>query len=140
MKFKYIAATALTLITLFVVSSACFAAETSDSTINGVIWMDTNNNGIFEPTEETVSDAIVNIRHEDEDLIQSLLVGEDGYFEISNLPYGLYDVWAEVDGKASETVLVEINEVSPVTVIDIAFVPETPSLQYQIWMPLLVRQ
>ena len=124
----------------FVCNSACWASDFTGSGINGVIWIDENENGVFEPTEPTVDNAVVNVRGDGEDFIQSVLVDEDGYFKIDGLAYGLYFVWAEMNGLTSETVLIEINEVSPVTVIDIALTPTVqPQLPYQIWMPVAVR-
>lgn len=136
---KSVLAATLFLLAQFTWSAACWADELPDSGVTGVIWIDENANGVFEPTEPTVSDAVVNVRGDGEDFIQSVLVDEDGYFAIDGLPHGLYLVWAEMNGVESETVVVEINEVSPVTVIDIAFTSAAPPLQHQIWMPVAAR-
>lgn len=137
---KTVAISTLVIIAQLVFSAVSLAAAPASSGVSGVIWLDENGNGIFEPSEPTVPDAVVNVRGEGEDFIQSVLVGDDGYFEIRGLSHGLYHVWAEMDGTESESVVVEINEVSPVTVIDIAFTPETDTqVQHQIWIPVAAR-
>lgn len=127
-----------------IVSPVCRASETNSEktadVIYGIIWRDENRNSILEPTESAIPHADIYVRGAEQDFSQHMIADGDGIFSVRDLPHGLYEVWGETADGATEPVILEINEVSPITMLSLAFTaPLSTEAAHQFWMPLIVQ-
>lgn len=95
------------------------ANDAATNNVSGVIYHDSNDNGMQDLNEIAIPNAIVNVRELESDLIESLIVDGNGNFNTGELVYGSYVVWSEVNGQMSAPVNVEVNELSANSVISL---------------------
>ncbi|MCB0086210.1 MAG: hypothetical protein KDE47_34955 [Caldilineaceae bacterium] len=105
--------------------------------ISGTAWVDANDNGSQEPSEEVASSVTIEVRASDRTLAATAITDKAGFYIISGLAYGIYSVSAiEQDGAITSEQTVELNEVNGTAVVDIAM--KAPIMKFQ-FLPLVRR-
>lgn len=134
--------TALTLIilaALFGSPQAASAIESNNTnTISGVVFIDTDGDGIQTPNEVNVGHATVNFQALNAGTVQRIQSNESGYFTSADLQFGLYEIWAEIDGRSSPKQIVEVSEVIGTSNLDLGIVESIRSTQsFSLHLPFI---
>jgi len=139
---KTFATIVITLIALHLITSTiCFASDSQTSSFSGLVWDDANCNGVMERTERAIPHVTVTVQTLDGVTVDTIEVDANGYFISSQLPYGDYRIWTEIDGQHSEVEHIAVSEVSGSALVKLAVTPqsESNSPMHAIMLPLIVR-
>ncbi len=112
-----------------------FAAENSNlGRIGGMVWLDSNSNGIHEPQEQTLAAYPVYLQRTSSVTTSAMVAvaytDVDGEFVFGNLETGSYRVFTE----AGAYQLVELVDVEASTSLDLPVV-----VKHNLYLPLTVR-
>ena len=109
---KIILTTLIILITQILFTSSSLAFGRQSSSISGMVWLDTNSNNVQELNEESAANIKVFAQNRETQEITETQTNYSGSFVISDLPYGLYNVWCEEHGGLkADPYFIEIREV-----------------------------
>lgn len=125
------------IVTMFVVANQMptFAAEEESlGRLSGLVWQDSNNNGIHEPQEQTLAGYPVYLQRTSSEVIGTVVsvvhTDSEGSFVFDNLEAGSYQVFTET----GDYHLVEVQGVEASTIVDL---PQ--ATMHRIFLPLTVR-
>jgi len=106
-------------------ANICFASDGNRvSVLSGSAWLDNNGNNIQELHEENVADVMVFVENVDTHKLITVKTDAAGFFKITNLSYGLYNVWSEnIEGVSTPTQMIELDEVNGAALLDLVFIP-----------------
>jgi len=136
----------LTILTIIFILSQIFTANiclaNSDNKagfLSGSAWMDNNNNDIQELSEANIADVTIFVENAKTGKLLTAKTDASGFFTVSDLPYGLYNIWSEnLTGAVTATQTIEFNEVNGVTMLDLAFTSAEATTQaFTIFLPIV---
>jgi len=135
----------LTVLTIIFILSQIFTANIAFASgdnkagfLSGSAWMDDNNNDIQELGESNIADVIVFVENAKTRKLITAKTDASGFFTVSDLPYGLYNIWSEnFKGAATATQTIELNEVNGTTMLDLAFTSEVTTQTFTIFLPVV---
>jgi hypothetical protein len=116
--------TALITITqvLLVILTATPALAADNGIVSGAVYHDGNANAQPEPGEANIANATVYVQRTGEAPIV-VTADAEGYFVLTNLPFGTYQVWAEdADHHVSPVQVVELDEVTGASSVELPIV------------------
>jgi len=121
-------------------ANVCFASGKDDSGfLSGSAWMDSNDNNIQELDEGNIADVIIFVENAETGKLVTAKTDASGFFTITDLPYGLYNVWSEsLQGAATASQTIELNEVNGATMLDMVFAPATTATSFSIFLPIVL--
>jgi len=129
----------ISVVFLLMPSSTCFASVVQDGMITGVVWDDTNQNGIQEFSEAGIDEVTIYVQNQNTYDQLTTQTGNGGGFAILGLQAGRYLVWYEYGGVASDPLGRELDELNGVTSInfplDTSVAPA--SVSYIVYLPLI---
>jgi len=107
--------------------NVCFASsENKGGSLSGSAWMDSNNNDMQELDEASMADVIIFVENADSGKLVTAKTDAAGFYTISDLAYGSYNVWSEnVTGATTAAQTVELSEVNGTNKVDMVFAPAT---------------
>jgi len=101
--------------------------------------MDSNDNNIQELDEGNIADVIIFVENAETGKLVTAKTDASGFFTITDLPYGLYNVWSEsLQGAATASQTIELNEVNGATMLDMVFAPATTATSFSIFLPIVL--
>jgi hypothetical protein len=131
------------LLLVFVAVVPAFAEGASF--VSGSVFVDNNQNTIAEPGETSVAHATVHVRaHTNPAIEYTVQTDASGYYLVSNLPYGVYSVWAESATQSAVAVAtIELGEVNATVALDLPVVDNSADVELtkieQMYLPLVVQ-
>ena len=117
--------TALMTITqvLLVILTATPALAADNGIVSGAVYHDSNANAQPEPGETNIPNATVYVQRAGDTAPIVATTDAEGYFVLTNLPYGAYQVWAEdADHHMSPVQVVELDEVTGASSVELPIV------------------
>lgn len=104
--------------------------------ITGIVWNDTNRNGIMEPNELPLANHEVYLQRVDQEvngaMVAVVITDADGMFRFENLEFGAYQVFPD----GGDFILVEVQGVSATVDIEL---PVVIPMNHFVFMPAIVR-
>ena len=138
-------AMAALMLVLATVLTAMPAHAEGTAYLSGSVFADANANGTAEPGEATVANATVYLRSlADPALVLTATSNAEGYYLITNVPYGTYETWAD-DGDANldPARIVEFDEVNATVTTDLPVYDNSEDVELlavrQIFLPAIGR-
>ena len=108
---------------LLVILMATPALATDNGIVSGAVYHDDNANAQPEPGEANIPNATVYVQLAGDTAPIVVTADPEGYFVLSNLPYGAYLVWAEdAEHHLSAVQTVELDEVTGAVSIELPIV------------------
>jgi hypothetical protein len=97
------------------------APAVSSAFVSGSVFVDANQDHAADPTEINVPFAMVHIQSKADPAVQFVaLTDMNGYYVVSGLPFGQYDLWAEgISETAALTITVDLDEVNATSSVDL---------------------
>lgn len=134
----YIIALAVVASNLIFSERVLTASSAETNVLAGVVWQDENNNGVYEPSEESLSDAWVYARAVNSEEVFSAVTSDEGLFAL-DLPYGDYEVWATFGRSVvSSRQTVRIDEVMGQVFVELP-VPLSSEEGFMLFVPFVLR-
>jgi len=137
----------LTILTIIFILSQIFAAniclanaQDNSTFLSGCAWTDYNDNNVQELDEGKMADVIIFVENVETGKLITTKTNASGFFTITDLSYGFYNVWSEnLEGVATPSQTIELNEVNGSTVLDFVFTPEVPATNsFAIFLPIIL--
>lgn len=122
-------------------ANVCFASGKDDGGfLSGSAWMDNNDNNIQELDEGNMADVIIFVENAETGKLVTAKTDASGFFTVTDLPYGLYNVWSEnLQGVATASQTIELDEVNGTTMLDFVFTSATPANNsFAIFLPIVL--
>ena len=118
-----------------------------DAMMSGAVYADANANGMLEPGEVNLANATVYLKSEIDSSVQfTATTAADGYYILSNIPYGRYIAWAiTAEGGMAPLSIVELGEVNAAVTIDFAVIDNSDDIELmglmanRLLLPLVTR-
>ncbi len=114
----------ITIIQLVLVTVFAMPARAEDNgIISGAVYHDVNGNGQPEIGEPNIADAVVYLQRVGDSAPITVVTDAEGYFVVTDLPYGAYEIWAaDADLNLSTVQAIEIDEVNGASSIELPIV------------------
>jgi hypothetical protein len=113
--------------------------------VSGSVFVDANLNTMAEPGEANVPNATVHLRSEADAMVEfTVLTDADGYYVLQNIPYGVYQLWADgVTLTAVATATIEIGEVNATVATNLPVYENSADIELtniaQMYLPLILQ-
>jgi len=108
---------------LFVILMATPVMAVDSGIVSGSVYHDGNGNSQPELGEANIPQATVYVQREGDAAPIVVVADDEGYFVLTNLPYGVYRVWAEDAEQHLSTVqIVELDEVTGASSVELPIV------------------
>lgn len=131
---------------MLVIMSAMPVAAADNGVISGSVYNDVNGNGQPEIGEPNVAGATVYLQRQSDAAPTVVVTDPAGYFVATNLPYGVYRIWAEDASLNLSTVqTIAIDEVNGASSVELPIVynasgdADVPVLTTNIFLPFVNR-
>jgi hypothetical protein len=131
---------------MLVIMSAMPVAAADNGVISGSVYNDVNGNGQPEIGEPNVAGATVYLQRQSDAAPTVVVTDAAGYFVATNLPYGVYRIWAEDASLNLSTVqTIAIDEVNGASSVELPIVynasgdADVPVLTTNIFLPFVNR-
>ncbi|GIK73923.1 MAG: hypothetical protein BroJett021_29110 [Chloroflexota bacterium] len=131
---------------MLVIMSAMPVAAADNGVISGSVYNDVNGNGQPEIGEPNVAGATVYLQRQSDAAPTVVVTDAAGYFVATNLPYGVYKIWAEDASLNLSTVqTIAIDEVNGASSVELPIVynasgdADVPVLTTNIFLPFVNR-
>ncbi len=131
---------------MLVIMIAMPVAAVDNGVISGSVYNDVNGNGQPEIGEPNVVGATVYLQRQSDGAPTIVVTNAEGYFVATDLPYGVYRIWAEDASLNLSTVqTIAIDEVNGASSVELPIVYQTsggvdaPAFATNIFLPFVNR-
>jgi|GEM_PF-2672401 len=130
---------------LWVLAAVAPAFAIGAGSVSGSVFIDANLNTQAEPNEASVANALVHLRLVADPTSEfTVLTDADGFYLLTNIPYGVYQLWAaDLTLTAVATTTIEIGEVNATVAIDLPVYDNSADVELtnigQMYLPLIVK-
>ena len=108
---------------LLAILTATPALAADNGIVSGAVYHDGNANAQPEPGEANIANATVFVQRVGDAAPIVATTDAEGYFVLTNLPFGAYQVWAEdADHHVSPVQVVELDEVTGASSVELPIV------------------